>query len=141
MPLGQIVELLFEENAGVLGAIAAGSIAFSLVGAALGPFILARLPEDYFTRSALSQRMRPRSGYRALLLRVLRNIAGWPLLLVGIALLVLPGQGVLTIIAALALMDFPMKKRLLHRLLREERIRRALDWLRRVTGKPPFLWD
>lgn len=141
MSVRSLIELLFEENSGVIGAIAAGSIAFSIVGAALGPVILARLPEDYFTRSALSRRMRPRAGYRALLVRILRNIAGWPLLLVGIVLLVLPGQGVLTIIAALVLMDFPMKKRLLHRVLRETRVRAALDWLRRVAGKPPFHWD
>lgn len=135
------LDLLSDESAGVLGAIAAGSIVFSIVGAALGPWILARLPEDYFSHAALSERLRPTRGTRALVLRVLRNLAGWPLLLVGIVLLVLPGQGVLTIIAALALMDFPMKKRLLKELLGVERVRAGLDWLRRAWGKPPFLWD
>jgi hypothetical protein len=68
-------------------------------------------------------------------------MAGWPLLLVGIVLLVLPGQGILTIIAALALVDVPMKRRLLHKLLGAGRVRSTMDWLRRVAGKPPFRWD
>lgn len=135
------VALFSSENSGLLGAIAAGSIFFFLIGALLGPVIIARLPEDYFRQESMSLRQKPGRGAQALFLRVLRNIAGWPLLILGVLLLVLPGQGILTIIAALALMDFPMKRRLMQRLLAAQRVRAALDWLRRVSGRKPFRWD
>lgn len=130
-----------RENSELIGALAAGSICFAVAGALLGPFIIARLPEDYFSQEAMSRRQELGLGPRALFLRILRNVAGWPLLILGVALLVLPGQGILTIVAALALMDFPMKRRLMQKLLETQRVRGALDWLRRVSGKKPFLWD
>lgn len=141
-PLGPFL----RENTGLLGAIAAGSVVFVIAGAALGPLIIRRLPEDYFTPDVMNRRgqpghSQPGRGPRALLVRVLRNIAGWLLLLLGLVLLVLPGQGILTIIAALALMDFPMKRRLMQKILQTKQVRSALDWLRTASGKEPFRWE
>lgn len=140
MDLSQL-EQFFQDNSGILGAIAAGSLIFVLLGAALGPVVIARLPEDHFTREVTESRRAPGRGAWRLLLRVLRNIAGFALLLLGLLLLVLPGQGLLTMIAGLALMDFPMKRRLMQRILGNKRVRAALDWLRRKTGKEPFHWE
>lgn len=55
---------------------------------------------------------------RHILVRLGRAIAGVVVVLVGIALLPLPGPGTLTIIAGLALLssDVPFARRLLHRL-------------------------
>lgn len=55
---------------------------------------------------------------RHILVRIGRTIAGFVVVLVGIALLPLPGPGTLTIIAGLALLssDVPFARRLLHRL-------------------------
>ena len=69
---------------------------------------------------------------------VLRNAVGWVFVVAGIAMLVLPGQGLLSILAGLVLIDFPGKHRLERRLLGSPGVRRAMNWLRRRAGKPPF---
>ena len=63
------------------------------------------------------------------------------MLLLGIAMLVLPGQGVLTILAALVLLDFPGKRRLERRLLLRPRLLGALNSLRARAGRPPIDLD
>ena len=130
-----------RENSKLLGAIGVGSIAIAVLSALLGPFLIARLPEDYFSEEAMSRRRKLERGPLKLFLRILRNIAGYPLLILGVLLLVLPGQGILMIVGALALIDFPMKRRLMQKLLGTKRVRAALDWVRRVAGKEPFRWD
>ena len=69
---------------------------------------------------------------------VIRNVLGWVFVVAGIAMLVLPGQGLLSIIAGLVLIDFPGKHRLERRLLASHVVRDAMNWLRRRAGRPPF---
>ena len=78
------------------------------------PWIIGRLPADYFVSHVQHSTQRPRQYLGMGLLRlVLRNIVGALLLLAGVAMLFLPGQGILTIIIGLCLIDFPGKRRLL----------------------------
>ena len=58
--------------------------------------------------------------------------------LAGIAMLFLPGQGLLTILISICMMDVPGKRRLLDRLAANEHIQAALNWVRRKRGKPEF---
>jgi hypothetical protein len=53
-------------------------------------------------------------------------------------MLVLPGQGVLTIVAGLSLAHFPGKRRLQRRLLGAPGIRALCDAIRRRAGVPPL---
>ena len=69
---------------------------------------------------------------------VVRNVLGWMFVLAGIAMLVLPGQGLLSIIAGLVLIDFPGKRRFERRLLASHVVRDAMNWLRR-QGRPAAL--
>jgi hypothetical protein len=102
----------------------------SVVGAT---WALRRLPVDYL----LSEPERvPRAATLAL---VLRNLIGFVLLVLGAIMLVLPGQGLLTIIAALALMDFPGKRRLERRLMLRPRLFTAINRLRLRAGQPRLL--
>jgi hypothetical protein len=102
----------------------------SVVGAT---WALRRLPVDYL----LSEPERvPRAATLAL---VLRNLIGFVLLVLGAIMLVLPGQGLLTIIAALALMDFPGKRRLERRLMLRPRVFTAINRLRLRAGQPRLL--
>jgi hypothetical protein len=68
-----------------------------------------------------------------------RNIAGWMLLLLGLAMLVLPGQGILTVLMGLALMDFPGKRWCLLYLLRNRLVNRAIDRVRSKARKPRLI--
>lgn len=114
-----------------------GSIVTLVGSAVLLPVVVARMPADYFvsrTGGAFAE-AHPvlRYGYRAL-----KNLLGVVLLLAGVAMLVLPGQGLLTILAALSLLDFPGKRAVELRIVRIGRIQRAITWLRERVGRPPL---
>ena len=53
-------------------------------------------------------------------------------------MLVLPGQGLLTIFVALVLLDFPGKLRLERWLIRKPAVRRPIDWIRAKAGREPI---
>jgi uncharacterized membrane protein YbaN (DUF454 family) len=61
------------------------------------------------------------------------------LLVLGLLMLVLPGQGLLTIVAALAVMSFRSKRRLEHWLLSRPQLLSLVNHLRRRGGHPPLL--
>jgi hypothetical protein len=73
------------------------------------------------------------------LILIIKNIFGMVLLLAGISMLVLPGQGILTIMMGLVLLNFPGKRRFERWLIRKQSILRALNWLRRRAGHAPLL--
>ena len=101
----------------------------------LGAFwALKRLPDDYLLREETSVSRGPGSHFG----RIVRNAVGFVLLLVGIALLVLPGQGLLTLLAAVSLLDFPGKRRLERRLMARPKVLDAINRFRRRVGRPPL---
>jgi len=56
-------------------------------------------------------------------------------------MLLLPGQGLLTILIGLLLLDFPGKRALELRLLRRPALRGFLDRMRQRRGVPPFVLE
>ena len=118
----------------VLTTLSLGSILLSVV---FLPFVVVRLPEDYFARSPgeslWSDWSLPRKA-RA----IVRSLLGLGLVAVGVALLVLPGQGVLTILAGVVLAEFPGKFRMERWILRRAAILSALNAIRQKFGKEPF---
>ncbi len=106
----------------------------------LVPLLVAWLPDDYSARTEAPPL--PWCGAHPLTrwaLRIAKNLLGLVLFVAGIAMLVLPGQGLLTILAALILVDFPGKRRLERALVAKSRIRRALDWVRARAGAQPLV--
>ena len=102
------------------------------------PWLIVRLPADYFDlrvpRTFLSH---ANPAVRSIAV-VAKNLIGFILLLAGIAMLVLPGQGVLTILIGVSLMDFPRKRDLEARLIGERHVFSGVNRLRARFGKPPF---
>jgi hypothetical protein len=102
------------------------------------PLIVARLPEDYFI-----SHHRPADWLKSPRVRIewliAKNVLGLLLLAAGIAMLVFPGQGVLTIVLGLMLMDFPGKTRLLNRVAQRPGVLKSINWMRRKAGKTPML--
>ena len=111
----------------------ASAVVFVLSLAAI-PVVIALLPADYFTEK---HREEKRTGAR-LVLAVVRNVLGALLLLAGVAMLVLPGQGVLMILTAIVVMDFPGKKKLECKLARKDAVLRAMNKVRGWARKQPF---
>ena len=116
------------------------SAALFVVGLVLMPLLLIRMSPDHFVRSG----PRP-GGWRArhtairLVVIAIRNVLGVVLLLAGILLLVLPGQGIITIVVGLSLITFPGKRRLELRLIRQPPLLKAVNWIRDRAGRPPLI--
>ena len=123
----------------VLWSITGGTLALAAASLAAVPLLVLRLPADYFVtaRPGLAERLRAARlpGRVAILVK---NLLGLVLGLLGVAMLVLPGQGLLTLLLALVLLDLPRKHELEQRLVRRDGVRKALDGLRRRFDKPPF---
>lgn len=103
------------------------------------PWLVTRLPVDYFVKP-LDRRARlfPSLPWLGWAVRIAKNLVGLVLLLAGVAMLFLPGQGVLTIVVALVLLEFPGKRRLERRLVRKPRVLAALNRLRARVGVAPL---
>ncbi|MHA7814902.1 MAG: PGPGW domain-containing protein [Pseudohaliea sp.] len=103
------------------------------------PWVVTRLPEDYFNHPERERWQRSNSEpLVTLLLGLLKNTLGALLLTLGVVMLFTPGQGVLTILAGLLLMNFPRKYRLERWLVQRPGVLRSLNWLRARRGKTPF---
>jgi hypothetical protein len=116
--------------------------AASLVLLAVTPLVVVvavvQLPPDYFSR----KRRRPLDSWRHPVLRpnllIAKNLLGAVLFVAGIVMLLVPGQGLLTIAVALVLLDFPGKFRLERWLATRPAVWRSLNWLRMRGGRRPF---
>jgi hypothetical protein len=119
-----------------------------LFAASLGMFLLTpllvgwqvvRLPADYFTKR---RRTRPPYSQRHPALRlavmILKNLLGIVLLAAGLVMLVVPGQGLLTIAVGLMLVDFPGKFRLERWLATRPPVWRSINWFRKRAGREPL---
>lgn len=108
-------------------------LGLSLLGLLALPRAIAKLPADYFEDA--QPHTPPRLGPG---LRLLRNLLGGLVVLAGVAMLVLPGQGLLTIFAGLVLMEFPGKRRLERALVARPGVLAAINWLRRRANTEPM---
>ncbi len=103
------------------------------------PWVVGRLPADYFSRERrVSWRKMASAPLYAHIVTGLKNLLGSVLVIVGAIMLVTPGQGVLTILTGLLVMNFPGKYRLERWLVSRPGVLRALNWLRGRRGQPPF---
>jgi len=131
-----VLEELFEVVRAHQFALAVIAGLVSLGGVILVPVMVTWIPHDYFAhRKAPPLPWAEAHPVWRLLLRVAKNLVGGVLLVSGVAMLVLPGQGLLTILLGLMLMDFPGKRRLEMALVRRPRVARALNWIRARAGK------
>jgi len=119
-----------------------GSISLILVVVTMValPLVIIKLPEDYFSREKREPARRARKhplfwGF----VTVLKNLLGLVLILAGIAMLVLPGQGILTILIGLAISNFPGKYALERRIAGRPAVGKTLNRIRRAAGRPPLV--
>lgn len=138
------MEPLFGEFVGWLGdhetvfwALGGVSLLMFVATLVAVPFVIARIPSDYFSRPRRQRYLlRGRYPLLGLLALILKNLLGLMLLLAGIAMLVLPGQGLLTILISLTLLNFPGKYRLERWVVERPAVFRSINWIRRRWGVP-----
>jgi hypothetical protein len=117
--------------------------AVAFVGSLLAlPWLVARIPQDYFAPGT-AHRMPWADRHPAIRLAftVGKNLLGVAFVLAGVMMLVLPGQGVLTIVVGAVLADFPGKHALLRRVVAQPPVLASANWLRRRAGQPPLIVD
>ncbi len=128
-----------EANQELLRALGTASLLILVVTVVAFPIVVAKLPEDYFTRerrnTAAPHRKHPLFWG---LVAVAKNLLGAVLILAGLAMLILPGQGALTILVGLALTNFPGKYSVERRIACEPGVGRTLNRVRALAGQPPL---
>lgn len=106
------------------------------------PWALVRLPSGYFRRDR--ERRIPMPALHPLLravLLVLKNLLGGMFVILGVAMIVLPGQGLLTILIGMLLIDFPGKYKVERYFVSRKPVLQSINWLRRRARRPPLQLD
>ena len=113
---------------------------FFLVSLLLIPWLIIRIPPDYFSEPG-----RYRSAFfgnnplAVIALKMIRNTIAVFFVALGILLLVLPGQGLLTIFLGVFIGDFPGKHRLVNWIVAKKSVMTTINWLREKAGKDPVI--
>jgi hypothetical protein len=122
---------------GALWGIGALSIVTFMGTLIVIPLLVIHIPVDYFQRR--NRNPRPYQGRYPvirLLLMALKNILGIIFVLAGLGMLVLPGQGFITILIGIMLLNFPGKFALELHIVRQPAVLRAINWMRAKANKP-----
>ena len=128
-------------NSDLLFLLGSLSIFILIISVFMMVLIISFLPEDYFkseNRNLISSIQNSRYPLLKLLVLITKNFFGVLLLLSGILMLVLPGQGILTIITGLVFMDYPGKYKFERKLLKQKGVINSINWIRSRLSKPPL---
>jgi hypothetical protein len=132
------MELLdwLKANDGLFALLGLFGLGLFLISLLVFPLIIIFLPHDYFVR--------PQTAFATLnpfrmLLRVLKNAFGCVLIVAGVLMLFLPGQGLLSLLLGVSLVQFPGKRRFELRLLRLQGIRKSVAWVRQKANRRPVI--
>ncbi|RKU24835.1 hypothetical protein C6503_00130 [Candidatus Poribacteria bacterium] len=116
----------------VVGIISGASLVGSIFLCAL---VIAYLPCDYFRSKRRVSRIRQP------ILIFLKNLLAVILIIVGIILIPLPGQGVLTVLIGIVISDIPGKRKLERRIIRSPAVLSALNHIRSRFNRPLLVLD
>jgi len=132
------LSLAFLNNHGAW--LATASLSFFILSIASVPLIVARIPVDYFT---IAGHQYQRSPQHHPILHVftlcMKNLLGLILLIVGMIMLFTPGQGILSILFGLMIMNYPGKFRLECAIMRKPLIFKAVNRMREKQHQAPLL--
>lgn len=103
--------------------------------------VIIKLPADYFSPEYAHHFMPGSPWYVRWSAVILKNLLGVSLLIVGIIMLIGPGQGILTILLALIMLDVPGKRPFEARIIKRPTVRAAIDRIRQKYNKPPLILD
>ena len=117
---------------GVLLFLVTFSISLAIVS-----FIMVNIPCDYFRKDRPRELWADRHPVVRFLGIFVKNLLGVVLVVMGILLSIpgVPGQGILTILLGIMLLDFPGKRDLEHRLVSRPRVFNTINNLRRRFGR------
>lgn len=116
------------------------SLAFSFGCIAV---VMINIPADYFSSDYRPQFMPGKPWYMRWSAMILKNVLGVFLILLGIALSLpgVPGQGFVTILLGLIMLDIPGKRPIEARIIKRPTIQSSINKLRARFNKPPLVLD
>lgn len=100
-------------------------------------WLVCMIPSDYFIKKEQSKF---KSNYPVawIISSIIKNIFGYVLIFGGILMLVLPGQGLITIFIGLMLSSYPGKYKIEKKIIAIPRIFKTINWLRKKSDEPPL---
>ena len=116
------------------------SLAFSFAAIAV---VMVKIPADYFSSDYKGEFMKGSSWFVRWSAVIFKNLFGVFLILLGILLSLpgVPGQGILTILLGIIMIDIPGKRPLEARIIKRPKVRDAINNLRQRFNKPPLILD
>ena len=127
------------DHGSLLGALGALGLASLVASVVLLPFLVVRNPPGNFCHERREHEyVRDRHPAVHQVIVILKNALGVLLILAGLAMLVLPGQGLLTPLIGLMLTDLPGKYRQEKRLIAQPGVLKGANWLRARAGHAPL---
>ena len=102
-------------------------------------WLISIIPHNYFVDKKRISLIKMKNPLMWLPIIIIKNSIGLVLILCGILMLILPGQGVLTIITGLIFLDYPGKFRFERSLVRNKLILNSMNWIRRKLDKPDLI--
>jgi putative transmembrane protein PGPGW len=103
------------------------------------PYILVRLPADYFDIRIPRPWMEDHHPILRVMGHIVKNAVGAIFLFAGFLMLFLPGQGVLTMLIGVSMLDFPGKRKVEATLIGQPTVLGVINSMREKFGKPPFI--
>jgi putative transmembrane protein PGPGW len=103
------------------------------------PYILVRLPADYFDIRIPRPWMEDHHPILRVMGHIVKNAVGAIFLFVGFLMLFLPGQGVLTMLIGVSMLDFPGKRKVEATLIGQPTVLGVINGMRERFGKPPLI--
>lgn len=129
----------FSNHPGILITLGVSSVFIFILSIAGISWFVAQIPDDYFLST---KRQRTKWGQEKPILRLLfllvKNIVGIFLIFAGLLMIILPGQGFLTIVTGLLLINYPGKFKLEQKIVAMPSIFKALNWIRKKANKNPL---
>ena len=105
------------------------------------PLMVVKMADDYFLeehRDPSKSLARNHPVLRILGL-IAKNVLGYILIITGLIMFVTPGQGILTLLMGLVLINFPGKRDLELKIVAIPAVRRSLNWIRKKANKEPLI--
>ena len=101
-------------------------------------WLVSLIPSDYFINRKESK-FKLNYPVAWIVSAVIKNIFGYILIFGGILMLILPGQGLLTIFIGLMLSNYPGKYSIEKKIIATPKILKSINWLRKKSDEPPLI--
>ena len=117
-----------------LGVISFGIFVFSLLSL---KWLVALIPSDYFIDKK-SSKFKSKFPVTWLVSMIIKNLIGYVLIIGGILMLVLPGQGLFTIFIGLMMSNYPGKYNIERKFIAIPSVLKTINWLRKKSNQDPL---